>query len=114
MLFTVSKIVLRFFSNYQSEINRRNHFSRVFFSSTYFLGQRRNFNDQLNDTTKRFTYFAPYDKAWAQAATSYPSAVKKLFMPEFSYHVSNLPKCVLHIELIFKFVFIDAFVILEY
>lgn len=59
-------------------------------NSTYFLGQRRNFNDQLNDTTKRFTYFAPYDKAWINAATSYPSAVKKLFMPEFSYHTKQI------------------------
>lgn len=59
-------------------------------NSTYFLGQRRNFNDQLNDTTKRFTYFAPVDKAWFNAATQYPSAVKKLFMPEFSYHTKQI------------------------
>jgi hypothetical protein len=63
-----------------------------FFSSTYMLGQRRGFNDQLNDTTKRFTYFAPYDYAWRDAANNYPSTTKKLFMPEFSYHVSKLLK----------------------
>lgn len=61
----------------------------IFSSSTYFLGQRRGFNDQLNDTTKRFTYFVPYDYAWNVAMTRYPSTYKKLFMPEFSYHVSN-------------------------
>ncbi|XP_011262800.1 fasciclin-1 isoform X4 [Camponotus floridanus] len=59
-------------------------------NSTYFLGQRRNFNDQLNDTTKRFTYFAPIDKAWFDAGNNYPSAVKKLFMPEFSYHTKQI------------------------
>jgi len=59
------------------------------FSSTYFLGQRRGFNDQLNDTTKRFTYFVPRDYAWEVAAITYPSTTKKLFMPDYSYHVSD-------------------------
>ncbi|XP_072764696.1 fasciclin-1 isoform X3 [Anoplolepis gracilipes] len=59
-------------------------------NSTYFLGQRRSFNDQLNDTTKRFTYFAPHDDAWVRAATNFPSAVKKLFMPEYSYHTKQI------------------------
>ncbi|CAL1681693.1 unnamed protein product [Lasius platythorax] len=59
-------------------------------NSTYFLGQRRSFNDQLNDTTKRFTYFAPHDEAWKRAATSYPSTIKKLFMPEYSYHTKQI------------------------
>ncbi|KYN17523.1 Fasciclin-1 [Trachymyrmex cornetzi] len=58
-------------------------------NSTYLLGQRRGFNDQLNDTKKRFTYFAPYDYAWKDAANNYPSTTKKLFMPEFSYHRSQ-------------------------
>ncbi|XP_076173482.1 fasciclin 1 Fas1 domain-containing isoform X3 [Ptiloglossa arizonensis] len=59
-------------------------------NSTYFLGQRRGFNDQLNDMTKRFTYFAPRDNAWSVAAISYPSTSKKLFMPEFSYHTKQI------------------------
>ncbi|XP_076237842.1 fasciclin 1 Fas1 domain-containing isoform X2 [Calliopsis andreniformis] len=59
-------------------------------NSTYFLGQRREFNEQLNDTTKRFTYFAPRDYAWNVAAVSYPSTSKKLFMPEFSYHTKQI------------------------
>ncbi|KYQ53713.1 Fasciclin-1 [Trachymyrmex zeteki] len=59
-------------------------------NSTYLLGQRRGFNDQLNDTTKRFTYFAPYDYAWKDAANNYPSTTKKLFMPEFSYHTKQI------------------------
>ncbi|KAI4477421.1 hypothetical protein M0804_012807 [Polistes exclamans] len=59
-------------------------------NSTYFLGQRRGFNDQLNDTTKRFTYFAPRDYAWSSANISYPSAIKKLFMPDFSYHTKQI------------------------
>ncbi|XP_017877413.1 fasciclin-1 isoform X3 [Ceratina calcarata] len=59
-------------------------------NSTYFLGQRHSFNDQLNDTTKRFTYFAPRDYAWNAAAISYPSTSKKIFMPEFSYHTKQI------------------------
>lgn len=51
------------------------------------LGNRRGFNYQLNDTTRKFTYFVPRDKAWNDARISYPSAVKVLFMPDFAYHV---------------------------
>ncbi|XP_043507524.1 fasciclin-1-like isoform X2 [Frieseomelitta varia] len=59
-------------------------------NSTYYLGQRQGFNDQLNDTTTRFTYFAPRDYAWNVAAVSYPSTSKKIFMPEFSYHTKQI------------------------
>ncbi|XP_031368995.1 fasciclin-1 isoform X4 [Apis dorsata] len=59
-------------------------------NSTYFLGQRQGFNDQLNDTSTRFTYFAPRDYAWHVAAISYPSTSKKIFMPEFSYHTKQI------------------------
>ncbi|XP_024946064.1 fasciclin-1 isoform X4 [Cephus cinctus] len=59
-------------------------------NSTYFLGQRRDFNEQLSDTTKRFTYFVPRDYAWKNAEISYPSAYKKLFMPDFSYHAKQI------------------------
>ncbi|XP_076395949.1 fasciclin 1 Fas1 domain-containing isoform X3 [Megachile rotundata] len=59
-------------------------------NSTYFLGQRRSFNDQLNDTTKRFTYFAPRNYAWSRAEVHYPSTTKKLFMPDFSYHTKQI------------------------
>ncbi|XP_025156872.1 fasciclin-1 isoform X3 [Harpegnathos saltator] len=59
-------------------------------NTTYVLGQRRGFNDQLNDTTKRFTYFVPRDYAWTSAAEAYPSTCKKLFMPEYSYHTKQI------------------------
>ncbi|CAK9816421.1 FAS1 [Anthophora plagiata] len=59
-------------------------------NSTYFLGQRQGFNDQLGDTTKRFTYFAPHDYAWNIAALRNPSASKKIFMTEFSYHTKQI------------------------
>ncbi|XP_076682285.1 fasciclin 1 Fas1 domain-containing isoform X3 [Andrena cerasifolii] len=59
-------------------------------NSTYFLGQRRGFNEQLGDTTKRFTYFAPRNYAWDVAAISYPSTSKKLFMTDFSYHTKQI------------------------
>lgn len=52
------------------------------------MGQRTGFNRQLNDTTRRYTYFVPRDWAWQQTETEFPSLYKKLFMPEFEYHVS--------------------------
>ncbi|XP_025602312.2 fasciclin-1 isoform X3 [Athalia rosae] len=59
-------------------------------NSTYFLGQRTGFNNQLNDTRKRFTYFVPRDSAWQAAEIQYPSTYKKLFMPEFAYHAEQI------------------------
>lgn len=54
---------------------------------TYELGNKAGINAQLNDTTKRFTYFVPRDRAWLDAKVALPSAVKKLFMDDFRYHV---------------------------
>nr|XP_031840103.1 fasciclin-1 isoform X3 [Nomia melanderi] len=59
-------------------------------NTTYYLGQRRDFNNQLNETKKWFTYFAPRDYAWNVAEVTYPSTLKKLFMPEFSYHTKQI------------------------
>ncbi|CAG5076041.1 Similar to Fas1: Fasciclin-1 (Drosophila melanogaster) [Cotesia congregata] len=56
--------------------------------STYMLGQRRNFNDRLSEPKKRYTYFVPRNSAWEKAKNIFPSAYKKIFMPDFSYHVS--------------------------
>lgn len=51
------------------------------------MGVNADFNTQLNDTRKRFTYFVPRDWAWQQTEIEYPSAHKKLFMSAFSYQV---------------------------
>lgn len=59
-----------------------------YFSDTYYLGKSDRFNDQLADRNKKFTYFVPRDKAWRDLEILYPSTHKKLFMREFSYHVS--------------------------
>lgn len=58
-------------------------------SKTYQLGKTNNFNIQLDDTSKKFTYFVPRDFAWNRMETRYPSAHKKMFMKDFGYHVSN-------------------------
>lgn len=58
------------------------------FSDSLWLGTRNRFNEQLDGTTARYTYFVPRDKAWKSLENEYPSVYKKLFMPEFSYHVS--------------------------
>ncbi|GLV34060.1 Fasciclin 1 [Carabus blaptoides fortunei] len=57
---------------------------------TYFLGEQQAFNSQFNDSTKRYTYFVPRDKAWRKTEISQPSTVKKLFMKEFSYHINQI------------------------
>lgn len=53
------------------------------------MGQNSNFNLQLNDTTKRFTYFVPRDLAWQQVRTAIPSTYKVLFMPDYASQVSD-------------------------
>lgn len=66
------------------------------------MGQNAGFNLQLNDTRRRFTYFVPRDWAWQQTEIEFPSTHKKLFMPEFDYHVSGIfskNKCLTHQEI---------------
>uniref|UniRef100_A0A182M9V3 FAS1 domain-containing protein n=1 Tax=Anopheles culicifacies TaxID=139723 RepID=A0A182M9V3_9DIPT len=41
---------------------------------TYHFGKLNHFNDQLNMTNKRFTYFVPRDKAWIQWFIEHPAA----------------------------------------
>nr|XP_015833788.1 PREDICTED: fasciclin-1 isoform X4 [Tribolium castaneum] len=57
---------------------------------TFRLGNQGGFNNQLSDTTKKFTYFVPRNQAWDEASVDHPSAIKKLFMPEFHYHATNI------------------------
>lgn len=52
------------------------------------IGNRVGFNNQLNETNKKFTYFVPRNKAWFDASIEMPSDIKKIFMEDFSYHVS--------------------------
>ncbi|KAH8310250.1 hypothetical protein KR044_000232 [Drosophila immigrans] len=59
-------------------------------SDTYRMGQFSHFNDQLNNTLRRYTYFVPRDKGWQKTELDYPSAHKKLFMRDFYYHSKNL------------------------
>lgn len=57
--------------------------------STYTLASQSDFLSQINDTSRRYTFFVPSDQAWREFGLQDPSAHKKLFMPEFRYHVSN-------------------------
>ncbi|XP_032595684.1 fasciclin-1 isoform X4 [Drosophila grimshawi] len=59
-------------------------------SDTYKMGEFSHFNDQLNNTQRRYTFFVPRDKGWQKTEVDYPSAHKKLFMRDFSYHSKNL------------------------
>lgn len=54
------------------------------------MGERAGINSQLNDTTKKFTYFVPRNKAWFDAQIVLPSEIRKLFMNDYRYHVSNI------------------------
>ncbi|XP_051171468.1 fasciclin-1 isoform X2 [Leptopilina boulardi] len=57
---------------------------------TYLLGTKKDFNSQLSDTNKRFTFFAPKDAAWKHTQVDFPSTYKKLFMDDFSYHATQI------------------------
>ncbi|XP_052836698.1 fasciclin-1 isoform X12 [Drosophila gunungcola] len=59
-------------------------------SDTYKMGKFSHFNDQLNNTQRRFTYFVPRDKGWQKTELDYPSAHKKLFMVDFAYHSKSI------------------------
>ncbi|KAK9880989.1 hypothetical protein WA026_014336 [Henosepilachna vigintioctopunctata] len=59
-------------------------------NTTFQLGLRRGFNNILNDTSKKYTYFVPRDKAWTDARIRMPSTVKVLFMPEYAYYANNI------------------------
>ncbi|XP_041675377.1 fasciclin-1 isoform X9 [Drosophila eugracilis] len=59
-------------------------------SDTYKMGKFSHFNDQLNNTQRRFTYFVPRDMGWQKTELDYPSAHKKLFMQDFSYHSKSI------------------------
>nr|XP_017004475.1 fasciclin-1 isoform X2 [Drosophila takahashii] len=59
-------------------------------SDTYKMGKFSHFNDQLNNTQRRFTYFVPRDKGWQKTELDYPSAHKKLFMQDFAYHSKSI------------------------
>lgn len=70
------------------DVSRLSNKYRFSCSNTLWLGTRNRFNDQLNSSSARFTYFVPSDAAWRSLENEMPSAYKKLFMPEFTYHVS--------------------------
>ncbi|XP_046682361.1 fasciclin-1 isoform X3 [Homalodisca vitripennis] len=56
-------------------------------NKTYQLGKTNNFNIQLDDTSKKFTYFVPRDFAWNRMEARFPSAHKKMFMKDYGYHI---------------------------
>ncbi|XP_055908400.1 fasciclin-1 isoform X3 [Eupeodes corollae] len=59
-------------------------------SDTYTLSKMSDFNVQLNNTQRRYTFFVPRDMAWQKTQFDYPSAHKKLFMRDFAYHSKSI------------------------
>ncbi|KAM7361184.1 fasciclin 1 Fas1 domain-containing isoform 5-T11 [Cochliomyia hominivorax] len=59
-------------------------------SDSYKLGQFSTFNEQLNNTQRRFTYFVTRDKGWQKTSLDFPSVHKKLFMKDFAYHSRSI------------------------
>ncbi|XP_045469434.1 fasciclin-1 isoform X3 [Harmonia axyridis] len=57
---------------------------------TFQLGKRRGFNNYLNDTKKKLTFFVPRDYAWERASIDFPSTTKVLLMNDYSYHSHNI------------------------
>lgn len=55
------------------------------------LGERTQFNSQLNLPDRKYTYFVPRDSAWLRAERDHPTALKKILrLTTFDYHVRNL------------------------
>lgn len=54
------------------------------------MGQSDSFNEQLKNPQMLFMYFVPRNEAWDAIKLSLPSTYKKLFMPQFAYHVSSI------------------------
>ncbi|CAG0924362.1 unnamed protein product [Notodromas monacha] len=50
---------------------------------TYDLGTQRNFNEQMEDDKKKFTFFVPSNEAWEKQQSKNPSAMKKIMMGAF-------------------------------
>ncbi|KAI8122940.1 Fasciclin-1 [Lucilia cuprina] len=59
-------------------------------SDSYKLGQFSTFNEQLNNTQRRYTYFVTRDKGWQKIGLDFPSVHKKLFMKDFAYHSRSI------------------------
>lgn len=59
-------------------------------NNTYHLGQKKGFNEMLDNPNKKFTYFVPRDLAWRKLELRYPSTHKKFFMKDFGYHVRQI------------------------
>ncbi|KAI5723037.1 hypothetical protein M8J76_000143 [Diaphorina citri] len=52
--------------------------------SAHKLGEMLHFNDQLDNSRYRYTYFVPRDSAWKKIEIQSPSVYKKVFMQEFA------------------------------
>ncbi|XP_055716289.1 fasciclin-1-like [Phlebotomus papatasi] len=57
---------------------------------TFRIGSQKNFNQQLAEKTKRFTYFVPRDRAWKNSEAVYPQALRKLFLSEFANQAADI------------------------
>ncbi|XP_058795465.1 fasciclin-1 isoform X2 [Phymastichus coffea] len=69
---------------------------------TYHLGMKHNFNELLGDLKKRYTFFAPSDKAWQNLQILQPSIFKKLFMDDYAYHARQILEKHLAVDDAFK------------
>lgn len=56
-------------------------------SSSFSLSEQKEWNKRLLHRDEKFTLFVPSNEAWDYIKRTMPSAHKKLFMGEFSYHV---------------------------
>ncbi|KAI5698356.1 hypothetical protein M8J75_005591 [Diaphorina citri] len=58
--------------------------------SAHKLGEMLHFNDQLDNSRYRYTYFVPRDSAWKKIEIQSPSVYKKVFMQEFAPNVKQI------------------------
>uniref|UniRef100_A0A8D8RZB0 Fasciclin-1 n=1 Tax=Cacopsylla melanoneura TaxID=428564 RepID=A0A8D8RZB0_9HEMI len=58
--------------------------------SAHKLGEMLHFNDQLDNTKNKYTYFVPRDAAWDKIKIQSPSMYKKVFMEDFAPNVKQI------------------------
>ncbi|KAL1452464.1 hypothetical protein WDU94_006692, partial [Cyamophila willieti] len=59
-------------------------------TSAHKLGEMLHFNDQLDNTKNKYTYFVPRDAAWDKIKIQSPSMYKKVFMEDFAPNVKQI------------------------
>lgn len=59
-------------------------------TDTLRFSQHKGWVERLRSTDRRYTFFAPSDKAWQDVKMEFPSEYKQLSMDKYSYHAEKI------------------------